>query len=99
MSEAILTLPKQGSTSSPSSSSSGLVTAAQAEIYNSVTGGCSQVCTVPLSISREMSKSQNVKSFMFSITKAEFFQSGACLRVTKFMLRTDFVCYPLSHLC
>lgn len=80
--EAIPTLPEQGATSSPSSSSSVLVTAPQAEIYNTVTGGCSQVCTV-LSISKEMSKSQNEKSFMFSTTKREFFQSAACLRVTK----------------
>lgn len=97
-SEAILTLPKEGSTSSHSSSSSGLVTAAQAEIYSSVTGGRSQVCAVPLSISKEMSKSQNVKSFMFNTTKAVF-QSGACLTVTEFMLRTDLVCYPQSCLC
>lgn len=51
--EAILTLPKHGATSSLSSSSSGLVTATQPEIHNPVTGGCSQVCTVPLSISKE----------------------------------------------
>lgn len=62
---------------------SALVTATQAEIYNPATGGCSQVSTVPLSISKEMSKRQNVKSFMFSTTKAEFSQSDACLRITK----------------
>lgn len=70
--EAILTLPKHGATSSPSSSTSGLVAATQAEIYNSVTSGCSQVCTVPLSISKEMSKSQNVKSFMLAPQRQSF---------------------------
>lgn len=51
--------------------------------YNPVTAGCSQVCTVPLSTSKELSKCRNIKSFMFSTTKVEFFQSGVCLRVTK----------------
>lgn len=75
------------------------VSATQAEIYNPATGGCSQVCTVPLSISKETSKSQNVKSFMFSTTKAEFSSLMPAWESQKFMLRTDLVCYPWFHLC
>lgn len=36
-----------------------------------------------LSMSKEMLKSQNIKSYMFSVTRQGFFQSGVCLRVTK----------------
>lgn len=85
---------------SPCSSSSGLVTTAWAEICNPVMGGHSQVCTVLLSMSKEMPKSQNVKSYMSSITGQGFSGLVSALESQKFMLRPEpEQCYPLFHLC
>lgn len=93
------TLPECGATPSPCSSSSGLVTPAQAKICNPGTGGHSPVCMVPLSVSREMPKSQNMKSYTSSITRPFFFSLVFAWESQKFLLRPDFICYPLSHLC
>lgn len=88
------TLPERGATSSPCSSSSGLVTPAQAEICNPGTGGHSQVCMVPLSMSMEMPKSQHMKFYISSITRLDFFSPVFAWESQKFMPRPDFICYP-----